>query len=213
MIAALVAGGLLVGAGFVTSLVSSPGTASAQEETATEGEEKGLFHRGFDFLAGVLDDMVGNGEIDQATADNVLAKVETAAGELKAQREAIHEAIKTALEDGILTEAEAVATGLPEDHWLYSDALDEAWADDQLTTEEIREARPHPRRDTFKKGARFGALLDDGGIDQAEYDELDDEHPLKQIDVSEYLSDGVITIDELKAIREANRPSDSDVNA
>ena len=35
VIAALVAGGLLVGAGFVTSIVSAPGTAFAQEETIT----------------------------------------------------------------------------------------------------------------------------------------------------------------------------------
>ena len=213
VIAALVAGGLLVGAGFVTSIVSAPGTASAQEELATEGEERGFFTRGFDFLGGVLDQMVSDGELDQATADNVLSNVESAAEEAKAEREAIHEAIKTALEDDILTEAEAADAGLPDDHWLYSDALDDAWADGELTTEEIREARPHPKRGAFRRGAHFGALLDDGGIDQAEYDELGDDHPLKQIDVSEYLSDGVITIDELREIREANRPSDSDINA
>jgi len=212
VIAALVAGGLLVGAGFVTSIVSSPGTASAQEETAEDGD-RGFFTKGLDFLSGVLDQMVGDGELDQATADNVLSNVETAAEDFKAEREAIHEAIKTALEDDVLTRSEAADAGLPEDHWLYSDALEEAWADNQLTTEEIREARPHPRRDTFRKGAHFGALLDDGGIDQAEYDELGDDHPLKQIEVSEYLSDGVITIDELKEIRQANRPGDSDTNA
>lgn len=213
VIAALVAGGLLVGAGFVTSIVSAPVTASAQEETATADGDRGFLGRGLDFLDGVLDQMVSDGELDQTTADNVLSNVETAFVDAKAERESIREAIKSALENGVLTRSEATDAGLPEDHWLYSDALDEAWADNQLTTEEIREARPHPRRDTFRKGAHFGALLDDGGIDQAEYNELGDDHPLKQIDVSEYMSDGVITIDELKEIREANRPSDSDTNA
>ena len=213
VIAALVAGGLLVGAGFVTSIVSAPGTAFAQEETTTEGEEKGFFHRGLDFLGGVLDDMVGGGDLSQEDANAVLAAVESAAEEAKAEREAIHEAIRSALEDGVLTKAEAEAAGLPDDHWLYSDALDEAWADGELTTEEIREARPHPGRDRFRKGARFGALLDDGGIDQAEYDALSDDHPLKQIDVSEYLSDGVITFDELREIRNAQHASDSDTSA
>jgi hypothetical protein len=157
--------------------------------------------------------MVGSGDLSQEDADAVLTAVESAAEEAKAEREAIHEAIRSALEDGVLTTAEAEAAGLPDDHWLYSDALDEAWADGELTTEEIREARPHPGRDRFRKGARFGALLDDGGIDQAEYDALADDHPLKQIDVSEYLSDGVITFDELREIRNAHHASDSDTSA
>ena len=72
VIAALVAGGLLVGAGFVTSIVSAPGTAFAQEETTTDGEEKGFFHRGLDFLGGVLDDMVGGGDLPVGRAGRVL---------------------------------------------------------------------------------------------------------------------------------------------
>ena len=43
VIAALVAGGLLVGAGFVTSIVSAPGTASAQETEAGTDEARGFF--------------------------------------------------------------------------------------------------------------------------------------------------------------------------
>jgi len=215
VIAALVASGLLVGAGFVTSVVSAPGTASAQEEAATDGEGRGFLTRGLDFLGGVLDDMVGNDDLSQEDADAVLAAVETAAEEAKADREAIREAIKSALEDGALTKAEAAAAGLPDDHWLLTaDALEEAWADGKLTTEEIRDARPHSRRDSFKRGARFGALLDDGGISQAEYDDLPDDHRLKQVEnIEDYLTDGVITIEELKAIREAHRPSDSDSDA
>ena len=198
IIASLVAGGLLVGAGFVTSVVSAPDTAVAQEETAVE--DGGILHRGLDFLGDVLDDLVGDGTIDNGQADAILDAVEAKAEEVKAEREALRVAIKGYLEDGVLTEAEAA--NLPEDHWLLSDVFDEAWADGELTTDEIREARPHPRRDAFKHGARFGALLDGGGIDQAEYDELPAEHPLKQVDVSDALEDGVITIEELRELKD-----------
>ena len=53
-------------------------------------------------------------------------------------------------------------------------------------------------------------MLDDGGIDQEEYDSLGDDHPLKQVDVSEYLADdGLITIDELREIREQMKEDQS----
>lgn len=204
IIAALVAGGLLVGAGFVTSIVSAPGTAEAQEETSSVDAAKGVIPRALEFLGGVLDDLVGDGTISQEDATAVLGAVETKAQEVKAEREALHELIKELLDDGVLTADEA--TQLPEDHWFFTEAFDEAWADDQLTKEEIREIAPHPRRDAFKRGAHFGALLDDGGIDQSELDGLGEDHPLNQIDLSEYLADGVITIDELRDIRQNNGP-------
>lgn len=203
IIASLVAGGLLVGAGFVTSIVSSPGTASAQEESA-ETEGKGFFTRGLEFLSDVLDELVGEGTIDQSDADAVLEAVTDKAEEVRETRQAVHDAIESALEDGELTEQEALDAGVPEDHWLFTaDALEDAWEDGKLTTEEIRQARPHPRRDAFKRGARLGALLDDGGIDQSEYDSLGDDHPLSQVEVDEYFDDdGLITIDELREIKD-----------
>lgn len=208
VIAAIVAGGLLVGAGFVTSMVSAPATASAQEDAAATEEDRGFFARGMDFLGEVLDDLVGDGTITSDQADAVLTAVEDKATALKEEREALREEIKGYLEDGVLTADEAA--NLPEDHWLLSDALDEAWADGELTTEEIREARPHPRRDAFRHGARFGALLDDGGIDEAEYNELPEDHPLKQVDVSEYFEDdGLITIEELREIKDGFDPAGS----
>jgi len=205
IITALVAGGLLVGAGFATSVVSAPGTASAQEETADTAEErKGPFHRGFEFLSEVLDDMVGEGTISQDDADAVLNAVEEKAAEVKAEHEAMRELIKGFLEDGVITEDEAAQ--LPDDHGIFNKRFDQAWEDGELTSEELRKARPHPRRDTFKKGARFGALLEDGGIDQDEYDALGPDHPLSQIDVSEYFAvDGLITPQELREIWQAHR--------
>lgn len=207
IMAALVAGGLLVGAGFVTSIVSAPDTAVAQE--AAEDEDRGFFARGMGFLGDVLDELVGEGTIDSDQADAILNAVEEKAADVKEEREALREEIKGYLEDGVLTSDEAA--NLPEDHWLLSDALDDAWADGELTIGEIREARPHPRRDAFRHGARFGALLDDGGIDEAEYEGLPDEHPLKQIDVSEYFEDdGLITVDELRQIKDEFGPFGQD---
>ena len=65
--AAIVAGGLLVGAGFVTSVVSAPATATAQE--VNEDSERGVIPRVLGFLDSVLDELVGDGTIDQGQAD------------------------------------------------------------------------------------------------------------------------------------------------
>jgi polyhydroxyalkanoate synthesis regulator phasin len=205
IIAALVAGGLLVGAGFVTSLVSAPSTASAQEDAAgSDAEGKGPFHRGFEFLSGVLDELVGEGTISQEDATVVLDAVEEKAAEVKAEHEAMRELIKGFIEDGILTRAEF--DQLPTDNPFAHERFDVAWEDGELTQEEIREARPHPRREFFKRGARFGALLDDGGIDRGEYDALGADHPLKQIEVEKYFDgDDLITPDELREIWQAHR--------
>lgn len=209
IMAALVAGGLLVGAGFVTSIVSAPETAAAQEDATVDGEHRGLFTRGMEFLGDVLDELVNEGTINADQAEAVLDAVEEKAVEIKEEREALREQIKGYLEDGVLTTDEA--SNLPDDHWLLGDALDEAWSDGELTVEEIRQARPHPRRDAFKRGARFGALLDDGGIDETEYADLPETHPLSQVDVTEYLEDdGMITIDELRELRDEFGPGGQD---
>lgn len=212
ILASIVAGGLLVGAGFVTSVVSSPSIASAQED-AGDSEDKGLRHRGFEFLSGVLSDLVSEGTIEQSDADAVLAGVEDKAAEIKAEREVTRELTQELLEDDVITEDEA--TQLPDDHPFFNEKFDEAWEDGELTTEEIREIRPHHRRGGFRRGAHFGALLDDGGIDQAEYNDLieslGEDHPLAQIDVSEYFDgDNLITVDELREIRENWKDSNTE---
>lgn len=194
IIAAIAAGGLLVGAAFVATVVSTPGTASAQEETA-ETQERGHFQRGMDFLSEVLSDLIGDGTIDQTQADAITSAVEAAAEEKRAEREALKELTQQFLEDDVITEDEAAQLG--DDHPFNSERYDEAWEDGELTRDEIRE-NSH-RGNGFRRGAHFGALLDDGGIDQAEYDSLDEDHILKQVDLSEYLEDdGLITIDELR---------------
>ncbi|MDX1467765.1 MAG: hypothetical protein R3258_00325 [Acidimicrobiia bacterium] len=193
IIASLAAGAILVGAGFATALISSPSAAIAQET-----DEVSHAGRGLAFLSGVLADLVSEGEINQEDADTVLAAVEEAIAEAKAEREALRAAIEEAFEDGEMTLEEAEI--LPEGNWLLSERFEEAWEDGVLTLEEVRAERQHPRRNAFRHGARFGMLMDDGGIDQDEYDAIPDEHPLKQMDIGDALDDGLITPPELREL-------------
>jgi hypothetical protein len=201
ILTATVAGGLLVGAGLIGSIVSAPLVASAQENDATATtEHRGLIHRGLEFLDSVLADLVGDGTIDQSQADAITAAVQAKAEAAQAEGQAQRQLIKGFLEDGVITADELAQ--LPEGSLLtdpdgpFADAL----ADGKITAEELRGAIRHPRLDAFRRGARFGSLLDDGGIDAAEYEALPEDHPLKKVDVSKYLEDGVITIDELRQI-------------
>lgn len=198
IIASLAAGAILVGAGFVTTIVSAPDAAIAQEGDGSMGEGRGIIPRSLEFLANVLDGLVSDGDLSQEDADLVIDAVNTAVEEAKAEHEAIREAIKEALEDGELTLEEAEV--LPDDHPWFSERFDEAWEDGVLTTQEIRENTRHPRRDAFRHGARFGALLDDGGIDVDEYNALPEDHPLKSADIGDALDDDLITPDELREI-------------
>ncbi len=105
----------------------------------------------------------------------------------------------------MITEDEA--SQLPDDHVLLDEAFDGAWEDGQLTAEELRELRPHRDGHPFKRGLRSGALLDDGGIDQDEYDSLPDDHPLKEADLGDYLEDGLITPEEIHEAMQARAGS------
>ncbi|MGH3649882.1 MAG: hypothetical protein ACRDU9_04165 [Acidimicrobiia bacterium] len=157
IVAALVAGGLLVGAGLVTSVVSSPVTALAQEE-GEDSDDRSPIPRILGFFGEVLDELVGDGTITQDQADAIAEAAEAKATEVKEERRALRELTRELLDDGVITEDEA--TQLPDDHRLFGDVFDEAWEDGELTTEEIREAQPHPRRDVFKRGFRLGLMFD-----------------------------------------------------
>lgn len=153
ILTAFVAGGLLVGAGLVASVISPPGTALAREES-DDAMERGPVPRILGFLDDVLDGLVDDGTITQDQADAIVAATEEKANELRDERMALRD--------------------------------------------DNPEVLPHRLRDPFKRGFRLGAFLDDGGIDQEEYDSLADDNPLKQADLSEYLGDGLITPDELR---------------
>lgn len=210
VLSALIAGGVLVGAGLVSSVISAPGTAVAQEDSESD-DSGGPIPRIVGFLSDVLDDLVGDGTIDRSQADAIVAAAEDKAAEIKVEHRARHDQVRGFLDDGVITEDEA--SQLPDDHYLLSNLFDEAWADGELTRDEIAELAPHPRLDNFRRGFRFGALLDDGGITQEEYDALGDDHPLKQIDVSDYLEDGLITPDELREIHQDLMAARSDASA
>jgi polyhydroxyalkanoate synthesis regulator phasin len=172
IIAAFVAGGLLVGAGFLTSVISAPGAAQAQDTTEDDSTqddstqkdtapddsqepERRFLRPALGFLEDVLDDLIADGTLTDEQADAVI--------------------------DGVEAKAQ--------------DLIDEHGGE---LRERLREGREH--WGPFKNGLRFGALLDDGGIDQDEYDALGEDHPLKQVDVTEYLADGTITPEELREL-------------
>lgn len=205
--AAIVAGGLLIGAGFVASIVSVPGTAAAQEESDTK-ERQGPIPRILGFLGEVLDDLVGDGTITQDQADAIVAASEAKAEEKRAEHEANRTLLGEAMADDVITEDEVA--DLPEDHPIFDERFDEAWADGELTGEELAELRPFSRGGFFKHGFGLGSILDDGGITEEEYDSLDSDHPLKQADVSQYLEDGLITPDELRELHPLRSDSPGD---
>ncbi|MGH8944634.1 MAG: hypothetical protein ACRDVL_00600 [Acidimicrobiia bacterium] len=73
---------------------------------------------------------------------------------------------------------------------------------------ELREQHPelaHPRRHLLRNGARIGALLDDGGISQEEYQSLPEDSRLRDIDIGDALNDGLITPEELREILREHR--------
>jgi len=81
-----------------------------------------------------------------------------------------------------------------------ADAVLEAVESELAELNEQHSELGHLRRHLLRKGARFGALLDDGGISEGEYEMLDQGHPLKQVDIGDALDDGLISPRELRDI-------------
>lgn len=209
LLAATVAGGVLVGAGFVTAAISSPGVASAQNDSpdSTEETNVGPIKNHGSVLEDVLSDLVEDGTIDQSQADAIVEAFDAKTAEFRTAAQDLRGLIAGFLEDGVITaeELDRLPDVFPFNDLerVFGDALD----DGELTLDEFQEAFPHPRRGQFWAGARLGALLDDGGIDQEEYDSLSDDHPLKQVDMTEFLSDGIISIDELRELKKSQSDS------
>jgi hypothetical protein len=209
LLTALVAATILVAAGVATAAITSPGVASAQEdpEESTEETNDRPFKDHSSILEDVLSDLVADGIIDQSQADAILEALESKATELGSEAQNLRGLISGFLEDGVITteELDQLPDIFPFNNIesFFGDALD----DGELTQDEFSEAFPHPRRGQFWFGARLGALLDDGGIDQEEYDALPEDHPLKTVDVSEYLDDGIISIDEFRELKQSQSDS------
>ncbi|MFP3882565.1 MAG: hypothetical protein ACLFRT_07710 [Actinomycetota bacterium] len=151
ILASFLAGGLVVGAGFATLVISAPGTAQAHEATPEDAEDRPLAGP-FWFIEEVLDQVVEDGTITSDQADAIVDAASAKVTELKEQRR-----------------------------------------------ERLEDTRRHLRHG-FRGGFRLGALLDDGGVDESEYEDLGENHPLKRVDVDEYLDDGLITPEELREI-------------
>jgi hypothetical protein len=213
LLTATVAATILVAAGVATAAITSPGVASAQEDSEEPTEETNVrpFKDHSSILEDVLSDLVADGVIDQSQADAILEALESKAAEFKSEAENLRGLISGFLEDGVITaeELDQLPDVFPFNNLerFFGDALD----DGELTQDEFSEAFsetfPHPKRGQFWFGARLGALLDDGGIDQEEFDALPDDHPLKQVDVSEYLDDGIISIDEFRELKQSQSDS------
>ncbi len=88
-------------------------------------------------LSDVLDELVGNGTINQGQADAIEQAVEDKRTELQAEREARREQMQTFLEDGELSADELAQ--LPEDHPLRN--LDQYLEDGKLDSSELQQLR------------------------------------------------------------------------
>lgn len=143
VLAALAAGAILLGAGFVFWFVSTPSPAAAQEEAPDEG----MAPRAIAFLERVLDEMVSEGTIEESDAEAVVSAVREELSELREQHpELAHPRshllrkgarLAALLDDGGITAEEYES--LPEDSRLRRLDLEEALVDDLITIEELRQ--------------------------------------------------------------------------
>jgi hypothetical protein len=199
----------MVGAGFATAAISGPGVASAQDDSqdSTEETNVGPFKNHGSVLEDVISDLVEDGTIDQSQADAIVEAFDAKTAEFRTAAQDLRGLIAGLLEDGVITveELDQLPEVFPFNNVerVFGDALD----DGELTLDEFQDAFPQPNRGQFWSGARFGALLDEGGIDREEYDSLAESHPLKQADVSEYLADGIISLDELRDFKKSQSDS------
>jgi len=148
VLAALAASGVLIAGGFVTSAVSAPGTAVAQETPETTEDEVRPERRAI--LDEVLDGLVTDGVIDSDQATKIREALEAKHEELREQfgdrgprhhgfRDGNRLDMRGFLEDGVI-DADELAQ-FPDGHPLTDpDGPAAEYLDDgQLTTEELEE--------------------------------------------------------------------------
>jgi hypothetical protein len=150
-IAILAAGVLIIGGAAV---------ASAQVDETDDPVPAHEMKRG-DHADEVLAELVEDGTITQAQSDAIVAAFEAKRVELQAQREerraemeAAREQLEEAWSDDVLTLEEAEALPFADRLTDPEGPLAEAWADGELTKDEVREARQEigPRRGHGPRG-------------------------------------------------------------
>lgn len=112
-------------------------------------------------LSDVLDELVGNGTINQTQADAIEQAVEDKRAELQAEREALREQMETFLEDGELSADELAQ--LPADHPLRN--LDQFLEDGKLDSDELQQLRGFGGFGRHHGG--FGPMHDHGDADDS----------------------------------------------
>ena len=134
ILAVLVGVMVLAGATVAFAQTDDPTTTTTTQDDSTGR----LFGRHADVLAGLVTD----GTLTQEQADAVVAAFQEHRSAMRANRDAVREAMQQAWSDGVLTEDELSA--LPNGGSRLTDPdgpLAEYWEDGQLTQEELDEAR------------------------------------------------------------------------
>lgn len=142
IIASLAAAGVLVaGAFFASSVVPAPADAQVADTETTSPRAEARQ----EILDEVLAGLVADGTITQAQADAVSTAITDKAAELRSERQAMRELIKSFLEDDVITSDELAQLG--DDH-PFNDPdgpFAEAAEDGEITKEELRELRRERR--------------------------------------------------------------------
>ena len=204
-LASIAAAGVLVAGAFVASAVTDA-PASAQipvTDVASDEERVGP-------LQEILDELVADGTLTQAQADEVQTRLEDAYEDIRERRQdrrqdrrADRQQIGEFLEDDVIDSGELAELG--DDH-PFNDPdgpFADAAADGQITREELeslREERSEHRDERHASWQQIGEFLEDDVIDSGELAELGDDHPFNDPDgpFADAAADGQITREELE---------------
>jgi hypothetical protein len=141
--------GLLVIAG-ATAAMAAPSAI-----TDTMRQAQGMVNSAGALLSEVLEELVGDGVIEQSQADAITQAVDARIAERRAEMQAQRGLMRGLLEDGVITSEELEQ--LPTEHpWRNIEGLDELLEDGQLTLDELRSAGGQFGRGHGPRGGGWG---------------------------------------------------------